>query len=131
MTALRRAAAPLLLLAIGLLFFPSGGRDDAHIGYWVALCLSRFGRVMNYNGAIASLIEERTGRTVAAILQKIRAVGAPAGIAEALRTAPNAHALEITRRYEDSAGDTFVISISVHRADRFTYFSRLKRQRRP
>jgi GntR family transcriptional regulator len=87
--------------------------------------------VMNYHGAIASLIEERTGRTVAAILQEIRAVGAPAGIAEALRTAPNAHALEITRRYEDSAGDTFVISISVHRADRFTYFSRLKRQRRP
>ena len=51
MPALRRAAAPLLLLALGLLFFPAGGRDDAHIGYWVALCLSRFGRVMNYNGA--------------------------------------------------------------------------------
>ncbi len=50
MTALRRAAAPVLLLAIGIVFFPAGGRDDAHIGYWVALCLSRFGRVMNYNG---------------------------------------------------------------------------------
>ncbi|MGZ4984375.1 MAG: hypothetical protein ACXV9Q_09765, partial [Chthoniobacterales bacterium] len=54
MALLRRVAlcslAPLLLLAIGAFFFPSGGRDDAHIGYWVALCLSRFGRVMNYNG---------------------------------------------------------------------------------
>ncbi len=54
MVALRRVAlcsiAPLLLLAIGVVFFPSGGRDDAHIGYWVALCLSRFGKVMNYNG---------------------------------------------------------------------------------
>jgi hypothetical protein len=47
MVALRRAVAPLLLLAIGILLFPAGGRDDAHIGYWVALCLSRFGRVMN------------------------------------------------------------------------------------
>ncbi|MDQ6911728.1 MAG: hypothetical protein M3128_02515 [Verrucomicrobiota bacterium] len=50
MVALRRAVAPLLLLAIGILFFPAGGRDDAHIGYWVALGLSRFGRVINYNG---------------------------------------------------------------------------------
>ena len=54
MSSLRRVALlsipPLLLIAIGAVFFPSGGRDDAHIGYWVALNLSRLGRIINYNG---------------------------------------------------------------------------------
>ena len=54
MSSFRRRAllllAPLFLFATGILLFPSSGRDDAHIGYWVALCLARFGRVMNYNG---------------------------------------------------------------------------------
>lgn len=43
--------APVILLVTGSLLFPSGGRDDAHIGYWVALGLSRFGKIINYNGA--------------------------------------------------------------------------------
>ncbi len=42
--------APALLLAIGGLLFPAAGRDDAHIGYWVASGLAKFGRVINYNG---------------------------------------------------------------------------------
>lgn len=87
--------------------------------------------VASYPGAISSLIEERTGRTVAGILQEIRAVGVPGAIAPVLRTPANAHALEITRRYQDSVGETFLVSVSVHRADRFSYRLRLKRQRRP
>lgn len=42
--------APVLLLAIGGLLFPAAGRDDAHIGYWVANGLAKFGRIINYNG---------------------------------------------------------------------------------
>ena len=42
--------APLLLVLIGGTLFPSAGRDDAHIGYWVADGLAKFGRIINYNG---------------------------------------------------------------------------------
>jgi hypothetical protein len=41
---------PTLLVLIGSLFFPSSGRDDAHITYWAAYSLSYFGEVLNYNG---------------------------------------------------------------------------------
>ena len=40
---------PTILLLIGLLF-SSTGRDDAHITYWSAYSLSRFGEILNYNG---------------------------------------------------------------------------------
>jgi hypothetical protein len=39
-----------ILVLIGSLFFPSSGRDDAHITYWAAYSLSHFGEVLNYNG---------------------------------------------------------------------------------
>jgi hypothetical protein len=43
-------APSVVLVFIGYLFFPSAGRDDAHITYWAAYSLSHFGEVLNYNG---------------------------------------------------------------------------------
>jgi hypothetical protein len=39
-----------ILVLVGSFFFPSAGRDDAHITYWAAYSLSHFGEVLNYNG---------------------------------------------------------------------------------
>jgi hypothetical protein len=39
-----------ILVLGGSFFFPSAGRDDAHITYWAAYSLSHFGEVLNYNG---------------------------------------------------------------------------------
>jgi hypothetical protein len=43
-------ALSVVLVLIGSFFFPSAGRDDAHITYWAAYSLSYFGEVLNYNG---------------------------------------------------------------------------------
>jgi hypothetical protein len=47
---LLQALPPLILVGVGLLLFGSSGRDDAHITYWAAHALARFGEVLNYNG---------------------------------------------------------------------------------
>jgi hypothetical protein len=39
-----------MLVLVGAFFFPSAGRDDAHITYWAAYSLYHFGEVLNYNG---------------------------------------------------------------------------------
>jgi hypothetical protein len=41
---------PAVLVAAGFLLFSSSGRDDAHITYWAAYSLSRYGEILNYNG---------------------------------------------------------------------------------
>ncbi len=81
-----------------------------------------------HRGLIGTLVEQRTGRRIAEIRQQIAAVGVPARIAGPLRTDADGHALEITRRYLDGAGEIFLVSVSVHPADRFTYEMRLLRR---
>lgn len=39
-----------LFLGAGFRLFVSTGRDDAHITYWPAYTLARFGEILNYNG---------------------------------------------------------------------------------
>lgn len=41
---------PLVLVAIALVVFPSGGTDDSYITYWAARSLARTGEILNYNG---------------------------------------------------------------------------------
>lgn len=40
----------LILILIGITFFGSAGRDDAHITYWPAYTLSHWGQILNLNG---------------------------------------------------------------------------------
>ena len=81
-----------------------------------------------YTGALGELIEERTGRRIAEIKQVVSATGVPERIAAKLQAEPGAHALEITRSYLDGAGEAFMVSISIHPADRYSYAMRLLRQ---
>jgi DNA-binding GntR family transcriptional regulator len=48
-------------------------------------------------------------------------------MAERLRVDKGTAALEIVRRYLDSSGETFEVSISVHPAERFSVSMRLRR----
>ena len=78
---------------------------------------------------ISTLIESRFGRRIAAIRQDIRGAVIPAAMAPVLDVKAGSAGLEIIRHYEDSAGDTVEISVSLHPADRFTVTTRLTRER--
>ena len=81
-----------------------------------------------YKGALGELIEARAGRRISEIKQTIAAIGIPEQVAEKLKAEPGAHALEMTRRYFDGAGEAFMVTISIHPADRYQYVMRLLRQ---
>lgn len=76
---------------------------------------------------ISSLIEARCGRCIDEIQQGVQAVLVSEEIADRLMVDKGTAALEIVRRYIDSAGETFEVSISVHPAERFSVSMRLKR----
>ncbi|RQS45622.1 GntR family transcriptional regulator [Burkholderia sp. Bp8986] len=76
---------------------------------------------------ISSLIEMRYGRCVAEIQQNVQAVNVSPEMAARLQIPAGTAALEIVRRYLDSTGVAFEISISVHPAERFSVSMRLKR----
>lgn len=76
---------------------------------------------------ISSLIEARYGRCVAEIQQNVQAVNLANEMAGRLHVDAGTAALEIVRRYIDSAGGAFEISVSVHPAQRFSVSMRLKR----
>lgn len=76
---------------------------------------------------ISSLIEARYGRCIAEIQQDVRGALISEEMAERLKVGQGTAALEIVRRYIDSTGETFEVSISVHPAERFSVSMRLKR----
>jgi GntR family transcriptional regulator len=73
------------------------------------------------------LIEARYGLRVAEIRLNAQAVNTSAELATRLQRVPGTAALEIVRRYFDSSGIAFEVSVSVHPADRFSVSMRLKR----
>jgi GntR family transcriptional regulator len=88
-------------------------------------------RIAGYPGLISTLIEDFAGQRTAEIRQRITAIGVPKPLAAPLRVKPGAHALEITRAYLDAKERVFIVSRSIHPADRFSYESRLRRQAKP
>ncbi|WP_233858620.1 GntR family transcriptional regulator [Paraburkholderia sp. HD33-4] len=76
---------------------------------------------------ISSLIEARYGRCIAEIQQDVYGALISDEMAKRLKVEAGTAALEIVRRYLDSSGETFEVSISVHPAARFSVSMRLKR----
>lgn len=85
-------------------------------------------RIAGYDGLISTLIEDFSGHRTAEIRQRITAIGVPKRLGNSLKAKPGAHALEITRSYLDTKARAFIVSRSIHPADRFSYESRLRRQ---
>ena len=88
-------------------------------------------RIGDYPGLISSLIEDFTGQRTAEIRQTITATGVPKRLVAPLKVKPGAHALDITRSYLDAKERVFIVSRSIHPAQRFSYESRLRRQSAP
>ena len=88
-------------------------------------------RIAGYSGLISTLIEDFAGHPTAEIRQRITAIGVPKRLSIPLKVKPGAHALEITRSYLDAKERVFIVSRSVHPAERFSYESRLRRQSAP
>ena len=78
---------------------------------------------------ISNLIESRFGRRVAEIRQDVQGVLVPPKLAPELQADAGTPALRIVRHYVDFAGQAFVISVTIHPADRFTFSLRLRRDR--
>lgn len=76
---------------------------------------------------ISTLIESRYGRRVAEIQQEITATTASDIMARELRVEAGTPMLKIVRRYFDTAGQIFEISVSAHPAERFSVSMRLRR----
>jgi DNA-binding GntR family transcriptional regulator len=76
---------------------------------------------------ISSLIEARYGRCVAEIQQDVHAVNVSQEMADLFRVAAGSAALQIVRRYIDSSGVAFEVSVSLHPAERFSVSMRLRR----
>lgn len=68
----------VLFLIIGLLLFPSAGRDDAHITYWAAHALSKYGQILNYNGDRIEQSSSLLYTVLLAILTKLSSIDLPA-----------------------------------------------------
>jgi GntR family transcriptional regulator len=88
-------------------------------------------RIADYPGLISTLIEDFAGHRTAEIRQTITALGVPKRLVAPLEVKPGAHALEITRSYLDAKERVFIVSRSIHPADRFSYESRLRRHAAP
>jgi GntR family transcriptional regulator len=88
-------------------------------------------RISGYSGLISTLIEDFTGHRTVEIHQTITAIGIPKRLGAPLEVKSGTHALEITRSYLDDKERVFIVSRSVHPADRFSYASRLRRQSVP
>ena len=78
---------------------------------------------------VSALIEARFGRRIAEIRQDIEAVLIPDEFAKHLGVSSGTPGLRIVRRYLDSGGACFEISVSTHPADRFNISMSLKRER--
>jgi len=88
-------------------------------------------RIAGYRGLISTLIEDFTGHRTVEIRQTITAIGVPKRLATALKVKACAHALQITRSYLDDRERVYIVSRSIHPADRFSYASRLRRASGP
>jgi GntR family transcriptional regulator len=78
---------------------------------------------------VSSLIESRYGRRIARIQQVVQAIALSKPQCDDLRAEIHSPALKITRRYLDSSGEAFEISVSVHPADRFTFSMQMERSK--
>jgi DNA-binding GntR family transcriptional regulator len=81
-------------------------------------------------GPIYILIEDMYGEKIAEVVQHISAVSMPVTAARTLGVGPGSPALRIVRRYLSGSGQTLEASVSLHRADRFIYSMRIRRDGR-
>ncbi|MCK9916006.1 GntR family transcriptional regulator [Microbacteriaceae bacterium K1510] len=76
---------------------------------------------------IYAQVEQRYGRTIAAVRASIRSISLPDAVAQKLGAMPGSPALEVTRYYLDVSRRTISIAVNVHPAERYTYSIEVER----
>lgn len=76
---------------------------------------------------MSTLVEQRYGRITAEVHQHIEAVAMPAAIATELDAEAGSPALKIVRRYLDTAGAMFIVTVTWYPSERFAFSMVLKR----
>jgi len=76
-TKIATAAAALLLVVLGLVLFPSSGRDDSYISFWSAHSLATDGRITNYNGEHVEQSSSLGFVAALALLRRVTGAGVP------------------------------------------------------
>ncbi len=84
-------------------------------------------RAYHTDELFCDLVQRATGRVVVEVRQRIRAVGITAEMSQRLGADEGAHALEFTRHYLDQRGAIVVVAVALHPADRFAYYTTLRR----
>ena len=85
--------------------------------------------IENLSGPISALIEQRYGLVIDHIEQSIQAVALGKRDAGLLLAKPGAPALQAVRRYYDADVRLLEHSVALHVGDRFTYVTRLRREK--
>jgi DNA-binding GntR family transcriptional regulator len=78
-------------------------------------------------GLVHELIEQQFGRQVATVEIAIMARSVPSRFSEALGVEPGTPSLTVVRRYSGPGRDLYLVSVSEHPGDRFTYSLSLER----
>jgi len=86
-------------------------------------------RMDGHRDIFGTLVEQISGRQFSEIRQDINAVGVADDMAAPLMARPGAHALAIRRQYLFSSNEMAEVSLSIHPADRYSYTTRLSRQK--
>lgn len=86
-------------------------------------------RMDGHSDIFGTLLERISGRQFSEIRQTINAVGVPSDRAEPLKAKAGAHALAIRRQYLFSSNEMAEVSLSIHPADRYSYTTRLTREK--
>lgn len=102
------------------------GRTDSYLDPSHADLLDEIARSPTI--LISAIIEARHGRRIAEIRQDVDATIIDPATAASLRCEAGSAGLRLVRRYLDPSGVTFLVTISLHPAGRFTVSSKLRRQ---
>jgi DNA-binding GntR family transcriptional regulator len=86
------------------------------------------GDLADETSALCDLISRRYSIQVESIEQELQGAVIQADLTELLNVAAGTPALRILRHYRDVSGRTFMITVSLHPADRFAYRMRLDRR---
>ena len=106
--------------------------DEAHPVAWTQIFLpSAYGGVLGQldtgEALICSLVEANFSIATNSVLQEIRALEIPTGVARLLNVKPKSAGLAMLRQYVSDKGETYEVTWSIHPANRYKYEMKMVR----
>ncbi len=109
---------------------PGDERPICHTTMYLNLELDDIeARIVEFPGPVSAMVERVYGIRILEIEQSIVAISLDAAGARRLAVEPGSPALKAVRRYYDAGKRLIELAIAVHPGERFTYLTRLQRQK--